>query len=311
MKWIKKLVSKPVILITHDQGFHADDVMAYAILQEVLSRQGKRWKIIRSRDVEVQKASDIMFDTGNEYDIEGKIYDHHQVGRAGARENGVLYASAGLIWKHYGRELCSSDDMWNFVDRALIQELDAVDNGQNYIGNLPFSDSGYTSLVIHIANFSPIESEGVTPDMYLSQFEKAATFARGILSRMLSNREALEIAFHEVKKVYEHSDNKEVLVFEKNYDRPVWKRIAEFPEPIYAVYPNMKGTGWKVEAIPVTPILMESRKLLPESWRGLNGEDLQKATGISDADFCHPSGFLMGVVSKESALVLARKALER
>jgi uncharacterized UPF0160 family protein len=127
---------------------------------------------------------------------------------------------------------------------------------------------------------------------------------------MIHKCEAIETAFREVKVVYEKSSDKQIIIFEKNYDRPIWKRMAEFPEPVYAVYPNMKGTGWKIEAIPVSPILMESRKLLPLSWHGLRDQELQQATGIADAEFCHPSGFLLGTKTKESAITLAKKSLE-
>lgn len=299
-----------MILITHDQGYHADDVMAYAILQEVLSRRGVSWKLIRTRDLEIQKTADIMFDTGNTYDPVKHIYDHHQAGRAGARDNGVLYASAGLIWKHFGRELCSSDEIWQAVDRYLIQELDASDNGQNYIGNMLFPDSGYTGLGIHLVNFGPTCTEKETPEILLQHFEKAANFARGILSRMIHNRESLEIAFQEAKQTYQNTSNKKIIVFDKNYDRPTWKRLAEFPEPVYAVYPKKNGEGWKVECIPINPVLMDSRKLFPESWRGLRDKELQESTNTPDAEFCHPSGFLLGTKTKETALLLAQKSLE-
>ncbi len=309
MKFIKNLFAKRTVLITHDQGFHADDVMAYAILQEVLTKRGECWKLIRSRDESVINTGDIVFDTGNEYTPEKHIYDHHQAERAGARDNGVMYASVGLIWKHFGKEICSSDDVWQSIDRCIIQELDAGDNGQNYIGQFLFPDSGYTSLGIHIANFGPINDESSSPCEMLMRFERAASFARGILVRAIASRNALERAFAEVTTVYKNSEDKSILVFEKNYDRPIWKRLAEFPEPIYAIYPNMKGSGWKIECIPVNPILMESRRLLPESWRGLRDEELAKVTGAADAKFCHPSGFLFGSETKETAISLAKKAL--
>jgi uncharacterized UPF0160 family protein len=281
----------------------------YAILQEVLGKRGESWNIIRTRDQQIIDTGDIVFDVGFEYDVLKNRFDHHQAGRAGTRENGVLYAAAGLIWRHFGRELCNSDDVWQSIDRTLIQELDAGDNGQNYIGPFLFPDSGYTSLGIHIANFGP-NNKSVESGEMLKCFEHAAVFARDILTRAIASRNALERSFAEVTLVYQNSPEKNILVFEKNYDRPIWKRLAEFPEPIYAIYPNIKGTGWKIEAIPVSPILMESRKLLPKTWHGLRDEDLQTATGLTDADFCHPSGFLLGTKTLESALLLAKKSLE-
>lgn len=295
-------------LVTHNQGFHADDVMAYAILQEVLTKRGETWEITRTRDRDVIDAADIVFDVGEQYDAEKNRYDHHQKGRAGARENGVLYASAGLVWKHFGHELCS-DFVWGVIDRGLIQELDASDNGQNFIKELSFADSAYVSLTIRIAQFEPVVFEEKTPELLLASFEAAAQFARGILHRAIDNEEAFNRAFQEASEVYRDSENKQILVFQKNYERPIWKRLAEYPEPVFIVYYNSKNNDWKVEAVPVTPIVLESRKTAPESWRGAREEDLRQITGVADASFCHPSGFLFGAKSFEGAMRLAKMAL--
>jgi len=295
--------------VTHSQGFHADDVVAYAILKEVLTKQGEAWEIVRTRDLEIIKTGDIVFDVGGEYNPTQNRYDHHQEGRAGSRDNGVLYASVGLIWKHFGRDLCSSDRVWDEIDRNLIQELDAIDNGQNYIGQLMFKDSGYTSLSIHIANFKPLALGKKDANDLLNAFEEVSEFARGILRRMIDNEEFFEHAFFEVSEIYKNTTDKHILIFNKDYGRPTWKRLSEYPEPMFAVYYNDKYDDWRVESIPVTPITFEARKLAPESWRGLSNQELQDATGVSDAKFCHPSGFLIGVKSFEGAMELAKKAL--
>jgi uncharacterized UPF0160 family protein len=110
--------------------------------------------------------------------------------------------------------------------------------------------------------------------------------------------------------IYNNSINKEILIFEKDYERPTWVRLSEFPEPFFVVYPNRIYGSWKVEAIRKSIETMESRKPAPESWHGLKDEDFQKVSGVSDATFCHPSGFLFGAISKEGALELARIALD-
>ena len=40
----------------------------------------------------------------------------------------------------------------------------------------------------------------------------------------------------------------------------------------------------------------------PEAWLGLEGEALQKATGLSGAGFCHKGGFLMSTENLEDAV---------
>lgn len=298
-------------LVTHGNGFHADDVTAYAILKEVLTKRGETWELVRSRDPEIIATGDIVFDVGDIYDASIHRYDHHQRGHAGTRENGILYASAGLIWKHFGMELCSHETVWSQIDKGIISELDAVDNGQNYIGELLFKDTGYASLGMHVANFET-QTFGTPsdPDQLLQEFEQASEFMRGILSRSIKSCEILEKAFQDATVIYKNSEDKQVIVFDKNYSRPIWKRLGAYPDPIFAVYYNTDSDYWKVEAIPVRPTVMDSRKLAPDSWRGLSGKELQKASGISDATFCHSSGFLFGAISLDSALKMARMALE-
>ncbi len=296
-------------LITHSGGFHADDVLAYAILKEALTKGGEAWTLERSREPAVIETGDIVFDVGEIYDPATNRYDHHQKDRAGARENGVMYASAGLVWKHFGKELCENETVWEGVDRSIICEIDSVDNGQNFIGDLAFKDTSYVSLGMHIANFSPTLFEEESAEELLRRFEEASEFARGILKRMIHASAALEVAFARATEVYVHAEDKRLLVLDENYARPTWRRLGGYPEPIYVVYPNGDGTSWRIEAVPVDATHLESRKLLPESWRGLKNEELAAACGASDALFCHPSGFLMGVTSRESAIELAKKSL--
>lgn len=50
------------------------------------------------------------------------------------------------------------------------------------------------------------------------------------------------------------------------------------------------------------------RKPVPTAWRGLKGVELQEATGIKTATFCHPGGFIGGAYTLEDALALAKLA---
>ena len=52
----------------------------------------------------------------------------------------------------------------------------------------------------------------------------------------------------------------------------------------------------------------ENRKSLPSKWRGLKDKELQDATGVKTARFCHNAGFICSADSKEGALELAAMA---
>ena len=81
-------------------------------------------------------------------------------------------------------------------------------------------------------------------------------------------------------------------------------------QPFYVVYPDEIGGNWRVQAIPVSPESFESRKALPEPWRGIRDEELSRLSGIDGCIFVHASGFIGGNKTKEGALEMARRALK-
>src|SRR3989338_10758267 len=107
-------------IITHNGTFHADDVFSVAALTLYFYSQNKEPKIIRTRDPETIKTGDIVLDVGSEYDAERNRFDHHQIGGAGKRANGVPYAAFGLAWKKYGEKLCGSAEVAKEVERVLV-----------------------------------------------------------------------------------------------------------------------------------------------------------------------------------------------
>lgn len=60
----------------------------------------------------------------------------------------------------------------------------------------------------------------------------------------------------------------------------------------------------------VAPDRFESRKALPEAWRGLRDDDLSKGSGIPGGVFVHMSGFIGGNTTYEGALAMAKAALK-
>jgi len=67
--------------------------------------------IVRTRDQEVLNTLDILVDVGSEYKPETLRFDHHQKTFTDTWDNenekykGIRLSSAGLIFRHYGREV--------------------------------------------------------------------------------------------------------------------------------------------------------------------------------------------------------------
>jgi uncharacterized UPF0160 family protein len=81
-------------------------------------------------------------------------------------------------------------------------------------------------------------------------------------------------------------------------------------QPFYVIYPDEAGGNWRVQAVSVTPESFESRKALPESWRGVRDDELSRIAGIEGCIFVHASGFIGGNKTKEGALEMAKRAVQ-
>jgi len=289
-------------IVTHNARFHADEVFGVAVLREVF---GDEPTLIRTRDQAVITTGDIVLDVGSEYDPERLRFDHHQIGKAGARPNGVEYASFGLIWKHYGERLCASPIIADCVDRKVVQPIDAMDNGVDlytatYKDIYPYT---WQSIVV---SFNPTwkESNEATD----AAFEETVAVARKVLKREIVHATHFIEAQEFVTAAYEHAADKRLVVLDDNY--PYMFTLSKYPEPLYVVLPNSQDTQWKVECMRNNPMRYENRKNFPEAWAGKRDGELARATGVPDALFCHTNRFLAVAKTKEGALALAKLAID-
>lgn len=82
-------------------------------------------------------------------------------------------------------------------------------------------------------------------------------------------------------------------LFELEADESV--TAIEASQATYVVYPDETAGNWRIQAVPLTPESFESRKALPEVWRGLRDDELSRVSGIEGGIFIHASGFIGGV----------------
>src|SRR5215207_10877981 len=161
---------------THPGNFHADDVFAVAALELVHGPL----EVVRTRDADRQAAAAIRVDVGGHSEPATGNFDHHQRGGAGERENGIRYASFGLVWRAHGEALAGSPDAAAAIDERLVCGVDANDVGQTLVEPLigdirPMSVSGV------IAALNPAWDEALDPAAEDALFGRAVELARGIL----------------------------------------------------------------------------------------------------------------------------------
>jgi uncharacterized UPF0160 family protein len=258
--------------------------------------------VVRTRDGREIAAADIVVDVGGVYDETRNRFDHHQIGGAGTRGNGVPYAAFGLVWKQFGATLAKNADSAMRVDALLVTPIDASDNGIDLATPVDAARPPYT-IADAIRAFNPtwLEKDADRD----SAFSKAVAFAQEIISREVKRAQALCAGAAQVERAYAASGDKRLVTLDEDFS---WKDIlAKYPEPLYVVHPQ-NGT-WRLYCVRDNPNLFKNRKDLPETWAGLRDEKLTRVTGVRDAVFCHRNRFMAVAKTREDALALAKLAL--
>ena len=87
---------------------------------------------------------------------------------------------------------------------------------------------------------------------------------------------------------------------------------SDDPKVVYVLYSEgpHEGSKWRIQAVSVSGDSFESRKPLPEAWRGVRDEQLDGVTGIEGCVFVHASGFIGGNKTFKGAMEMALKGLE-
>jgi uncharacterized UPF0160 family protein len=264
-------------------------------------------EIGRPRDPDLPAACDARVDVGARNDPATGDYDHHQMGGAGERPDGIRYASFGLVWREHGQALAGSAEAANAIDERLVQGVDANDNGQTLATPL-FGEVSSMTVSGLVAAMNPAWDEELTDEQVDERFRQAVAFATGILQREIAGAAAYERARTLVRAAIERAEDPRIVELDRNMP---WRRpVTESPpDALFVIYP--KSDGWALHAVPVSVDSFENRLDLPAEWGGLSEAELVAATGVPDALFAHGARFYASAASRDGVLALAHLALER
>lgn len=300
-------------LITHSGSFHADDVLATVVLSKLFPEAS----VLRTRDPAIlttTTASDIVYDVGFEYDAERGRYDHHQPGHA-LREDGTPYSSFGLVWRHHGADFLKDlfprepdailRAVWGNIDRRFVIDIDRADNG--YVPPGSVASSSETTLSLLVEDFvAPWDDPAGDNE---ARFREAVSVFGGIFRKRVARTVSLARAEAAVLEAFLTAEDPRIVVI-PDY-MPIGSVIRKhgFDEALYTVERSRSGE-WFVTCVRPEGEPFGQRKPLPLEWAGLRDCDLAEVTGIEDAVFCHVKRFTCATRSLETALRMARLAVD-
>lgn len=287
---LDKIKRQNATAFTHSGKFHADDVFSSALLlylnPEITITRGNRVP---------EDFDGIVFDIGR-----GK-YDHHQKDSR-IRENGVPYAAFGLLWEELGSEILGEELAQKF-DESFVQPLDNNDNtGEK------------NELATLIGNFNPTwDAEGSNDEAFFQAVSVAGMILENKFERYRGNERAdkrveeiynrHQQAFHDREK---HKDDARILILPEFV--PCQKFLSE-TQIAFVIFPSNRG-GYCIQP-QKKEYSMNYKCSFPPEWLGLENEELQAATGLKTAGFCHKGGFLMTAGELSDAVQACKISMEQ
>ncbi|MBQ4489270.1 MAG: MYG1 family protein [Ruminobacter sp.] len=325
-----------MLIATHNGSFHADEVTACVIFKLLDATT----QIIRTRDPELLESADYVIDVSGKFDLQ-KHFDHHPAEFNLSRANGIRYATAGLIWEKFGRQLLelirrcmpNPDEIsdvvinkaWKTIDRNIMQYTDLTDNGQldSYTRSLCGLDGTteenqvYASLnrfYMHIPVIPYIVAMQNNPNgndeeqykNFMDTVESMKVLYKNIFINTLTNA-------RDEEKVLQSYDGSEILRL--NEKLPWFEAVLNnwnyFEKCRIAIYPDHKKKGYRIQSLPGSQSSrFKNRCGAPVAWRGRELDELNALVGITTATFVHKTGFTGGALSKEDIEIMARKWLD-
>lgn len=296
-------------LVTHSGGFHADELLSSVILTRLYPDA----TLLRSRDAQwiTPGAGRIIYDVGRDYDAEALIFDHHQ--RPGPlREDGQPFSSFGLIWQHYGRDYLRSievpeadlEDIHRSFDQGFVLPVDLIDNGAlepSVAGPL----AGMT-LPVLLETLKPVFDER-GEDADDRAFMAALPVARAFVEAAIKGKAAKRRAESMVMQAIEVAGSGRVLELPTGMPFRSAVEKAGADHLLFVVHP--RGDDWALTTIRKSGDSFEARADLPEAWAGLTDAELEAASGVPGAKFCHNARFIAVAATREAALRMAELAV--
>ena len=344
----KKLKTSHITIGTHNGHFHADEALAVYMLRLLPTYQSSQ--LIRSRDPKVLETCHTVVDVGGEYDVSKHRYDHHQRTFDTTFPNRpTKLSSAGLVYMHFGKAIIAQhlgvqeeaeevNLLWEKIYENFIEAVDASDNGISVYDpkaieaaglEKRFRDGGYSlGAVVSRLNpnwndptpSDPAEAQKAEDEKFLvASARMGEEFSRDLEYYIKSWLPARDIVLKAYAERFQHDAKGRILVFQ-GLSVP-WKdhlytleggEEAGGEKVLYVLYPEKPtpDAKWRIQAVPVTKDSFQSRKPLPEAWRGVRDDQLDQVTGVPGGVFVHAAGFIGGSKTFEGAKAMAIKGVE-
>lgn len=276
---------------THSGPFHADDVMAFALIQAFVDSAAS---VIRTRDADRIDGADLVIDVGGIFDPNTLRFDHHQATYEGSR------SSAGMVLDWLEESGSVSEALASMLRTGGIDYVDDVDNGR-------------VAPVQSVPCFAKLVEAFNQPATNFDEFDRAflqaVKMARGWIEGVRSEQIKLVEAESEVHEAMARAEatGSNLLEFSRylRWKGPYFANGGESHPTEFAIFPGTDGS-FRVVAIPPKLGDFSQKRSLPEEWAGLMDEVLSEVVGLPGCRFCHKNRFIAVFDDRDTAMSAMR-----
>ena len=263
---------------THSGPFHADDVLAWGLIQVFVDREAS---IVRTRDKAILDAADIVFDVGGSFDPDAGRFDHHQNSYAGP------LSSAGMVLNWLEASGRVSAALAARLRNKVCDYVDDVDNGRRE------PDPSVPCFASMVEAMNRGAGDMAAFDLaFASAGRMAASYVQGIANGLAEEEAAREVVRAAMADAEARGSN---TLFLNPYVRwkPAYYELGGAKHDTeFVIAPGPDGS-WRTLAIPPRFGSFDQKHSLPAAWAGLVDDELVAACGVAGARFCHKNRFIM------------------
>ncbi|KAI9753242.1 MAG: hypothetical protein M4579_005255 [Chaenotheca gracillima] len=345
----KKLKTSGPLIGTHNGHFHADEALAVHLLRLLPTYSTSPLVRTRDPAV-LSTCHTVVDVGGEYDESKNRYDHHQRTFNTTFPTRPTKLSSAGLVYLHFGKAIIAQhmsrsetspevNLIWEKLYTEFVEALDGHDNGISAYDSTALANAGVekrykdggNTLSSMVGDLNPNWNDPAPPeDPQLAQaaederFLQASELMGTTFMRKLSYcadvwlpaRELVQAAFNART---EYDPKGRIMVFPRSipwkdhlYSLEAEAGIPEDQKVLYVLYPESarEGAKWRIMAVSVANDSFESRKALPEAWRGVRDEKLDEVTGVAGGVFVHASGFIGGNKTWEGAKAMTDKALE-
>lgn len=275
----------------HDGPFHADELVCIAMLKTFYADADI--SVIRSRKPEDWNRADLVIDVG-----EG-LFDHH------GRRAYPGKAACTRIFRKMETSGFFDEESDHFIDslEKLIEDAAGVDTGdKDSVNHFP--------ELIDFNRFA-VALGGKYDVVFWDALVTITHRIEMLFEIWRREGEAIKAATSDIEAPRE--DERIVCFSPEARLADVKQLLHERKDPAVYFISAEKDDDWRVLCCAPTNeefSFFGSKRLIPDKFRGLRGDELSKITGIEGGIFCHAAGFIAGFKTRESAVKFAKLCLE-